>query len=130
MGSTRRLWFCLGAVFLISFFALGLIGRDIFVNAPPVPDKVVSESGKTIFTRADIESGREVWQTLGGMELGSIWGHGGYVAPDWSADWLHREATAILDGWASQKGVAGFASLGVEDQAALTAKLKRELRPN
>lgn len=28
-------------------------------------------------TRADIENGREVWQTLGGLELGSIWGHGG-----------------------------------------------------
>jgi nitric oxide reductase large subunit len=28
---------------------------------------------------------------------GSIWGHGGYLAPDWSADWLHREALSLLN---------------------------------
>src|SRR3954464_13503611 len=33
-----------------------------------------------------------------GMQLGSIWGHGGYVAPDWSADWLYREAVACSMG--------------------------------
>ncbi len=53
-----------------------------------------------VYTRADIEKGRQVWQSMGGMQLGSIWGHGGYVAPDWSADWLHREALAWLDMWA------------------------------
>jgi len=26
-----------------------------------------------------------------------VWGHGSYVAPDWSADWLHREAVALRD---------------------------------
>ena len=34
------------------------------------------------------------------MEVGSIWGHGSYVAPDWSADWLHRECVFILNEWA------------------------------
>ena len=38
---------------------------------------------------------------MGGMEVGSVWGHGSYVAPDWTADWLHREAVFILDRWAS-----------------------------
>ena len=46
---------------------------------------------------------------MGGMQLGSIWGHGGYVAPDWSADWLHREAIAVLDLWARADG--GMATL-------------------
>ena len=35
------------------------------------------------------------------MEVGSIWGHGSYVAPDWTADWLHRESIFILDHWAN-----------------------------
>ena len=49
---------------------------------------------------------------MGGMQLGSIWGHGGYVAPDWSADWLHREATDVLDIWAREDdGSASYARL-------------------
>ena len=54
-------------------------------------------TGSVLYTRADIEQGRQVWQSIGGMQLGSIWGHGSYVAPDWTADWLHREAVAWLD---------------------------------
>ena len=49
-----------------------------------------------LYTREDIDRGQSVWQSIGGMQQGSIWGHGSYLAPDWSADWLHREATALL----------------------------------
>ena len=45
-----------------------------------------------LFTGADIRDGRNIWQSIGGQEVGTVWGHGSYVAPDWSADWLHREA--------------------------------------
>jgi nitric oxide reductase subunit B len=71
-----------------------------------------------------------VWQSIGGQEIGSIWGHGAYVAPDWSADWLHRESVLILTAWAKQKGVASFEALGVDDQAVLKARLIREQRAN
>ena len=53
---------------ILSFAILGLIGREIYVKAPPVPTAVVSASGETLFTKADIQTGREVWQTLGGMQ--------------------------------------------------------------
>jgi nitric oxide reductase subunit B len=129
MIHSKRLWQWLGAIFLLSFAILGLLGREIYVKAPPVPEAVVAHEA-TVFSRAQIETGREVWQTLGGMQLGSIWGHGGYVAPDWGADWLHREAVALLDIWAREKAAASFAALGAEDQAALRERLKRELRSN
>jgi nitric oxide reductase subunit B len=130
MTNSRKLWTWLGAIFVVSFAILGLIGRDIYVQAPPVPEKVVTASGATIYTRDDFQQGREVWQTLGGMQLGSVWGHGGYVAPDWGADWLHREATTLLDIWAVEKGAKNFAALDADDQAALKERLKRELRTN
>ncbi|MBA2919984.1 nitric-oxide reductase large subunit [Sphingomonas sp. MAH-20] len=130
MEYSKKLWLWLGAIFVLSFAVLGLIGREIYVKAPPVPEKIVSASGQTIYTRVDIETGREVWQTLGGMQLGSVWGHGGYVAPDWGADWLHREALTLLDVWAREKGAKDFAALNLEDQAALKDRLKRELRTN
>src|SRR5690606_35899811 len=85
MSSTRKLWIWLAVLLTASFAVLLLVGRDISMKAPPMPEQVVTESGQTVFTRSDIQRGRQVWQSMGGMQLGSIWGHGGYVAPDWSA---------------------------------------------
>src|SRR5438067_6148710 len=129
MAQSRKLWFWLAATFFISFSILGLIGREIYVQAPPVPERVVA-NGRTIMSRIDIESGREVWQTLGGMELGSVWGHGSYVAPDWTADWLHREATTLLDTYAQERGARNFAALDEESRAALSERLRSEMRRN
>ena len=42
-----------------------------------------------------IQRGQQVWLAAGGQQQGSVWGHGAYVAPDWSADWLHREAIEL-----------------------------------
>lgn len=130
MINSKKLWLWLGAIFILSFAVLGLIGREIYVQAPPVPETVAVADGDTLFSKADIQSGREVWQTLGGMQLGSVWGHGGYVAPDWGADWLHREATTLLEIWARAEGVPSFAKLSSEQQAALKHRLKTELRTN
>lgn len=130
MNSTKRLWLWLGAIFVLSFAALGLIGREIYVKAPPVPERIVTTAGATLYTKGDIQTGREVWQTLGGMQLGSIWGHGGYVAPDWGADWLHREALALLDVYARERGAADLGGLEPEMQAALKERLRREMRTN
>jgi nitric oxide reductase subunit B len=63
---------------------------------------VVTEGGALLMTRDDILRGQQVWQSMGGQQVGSIWGHGAYQAPDWSADWLHREAVTLLDAYALQ----------------------------
>src|SRR5688572_5893371 len=68
------------------------------------------------------------FQSIGGMEVGSIWGHGSYVAPDWTADWLHREAVFILDSWSGSPG--WYASLSRERQAELQSRLEGLLRAN
>lgn len=94
--SIRRLWTLLILSMLVMFSTLLYFGNQIYHQAPPIPQQVVSESGETLFTQADINHGQNVWQSTGGMQQGSIWGHGGYLAPDWSADWLHREAEALL----------------------------------
>src|SRR5512134_2353227 len=95
MSPIRRLWIALAVVLVVSFATLGVLGRDIYRAVPPIPAVVQTDGGDVVFTAADIETGRQVWQSLGGHQLGSIWGHGSYVAPDWSADWLHREGLAL-----------------------------------
>jgi len=94
--SYRKLWISLGLVVTASFLVLGYFGTEIYRHAPPVPKRVLTPDGSVLFTAQDIKDGQNVWQSIGGQQLGSIWGHGSYVAPDWSADWLHREATWLL----------------------------------
>lgn len=131
MTETRKLWLGLAALLLASFAVLLWAGGEIFRAAPPMPERVVAEDGTVAYTRDDIQTGRQVWQSMGGMQLGSIWGHGGYVAPDWSADWLHREATAILDMWARQDGgSATYAQLPPVEQATLRGRLQEVMRSN
>ncbi|MCC2655445.1 MAG: nitric oxide reductase large subunit [Panacagrimonas sp.] len=130
MNDTRKLWIGLAALLVLSFSILLWAGGRIFRAAPPVPQHVTSQDGTMIFSRADIEQGRQVWQSIGGMQLGSIWGHGAYVAPDWSADWLHREAMAVLERWAKKDGAPGYAALQAEDQAVLRARLQTMMRAN
>ena len=92
-----------------------------------MPERVVA-NGHILYIMHSFEAGREVWQTFGGMELGSVWGHGGYVAPDWGADWLHRDATTLLDIWAQSDVGKPVAALGREDQGTLTKRLRSKLR--
>jgi len=126
----RRLWLGFIVVMVGSFSVLGFFGREIYRQAPPIPERVVSDGGKVLFTGQDIRDGQNVWQSTGGQELGSIWGHGSYVAPDWSADWLHREATFMVDYWARAENGVGFEELDAEKKAALTARLQGDLRAN
>src|SRR5687767_11465048 len=96
----NRLWVCLSLVIVVSFALLGYYGGEIYRQAPPVPERVVTPEGELIWRGEDIKDGQNVWQSIGGQQLGSIWGHGAYVAPDWSADWLHRESLWLLNDWA------------------------------
>lgn len=131
MESARKLWISLLALLALSFAVLLLIGREISVKAPPLPERVVTESGRTVYTIDDIQLGRQVWQSIGGMQLGSVWGHGGYVAPDWTADWQHRELVAILDAWARREFAAGrYADLSEEQQSSLRGRLRPMMRRN
>jgi nitric oxide reductase subunit B len=118
------------AVVLASFVILMSQGVRLNRELPPIPERVVDASGAVITDRASIQKGQNVWQSLGGQEIGSIWGHGAYVAPDWSADWLHRESVFILDSWACAGGMASFDAASAEQKAALTARLQALMRAN
>jgi nitric oxide reductase subunit B len=128
-ASYKRLWVLFAFVVLASFAVLGGFGFRIASEAPPIPEKVVA-GDKVRFDGDVIRKGQNVWQSLGGQEIGTVWGHGAYVAPDWSADWLHRELTFILDRWARDKGAKEYRSLASEEQAALRARLKSLIRTN
>ena len=124
----KRLWMLFGVLLVAMFGVLLLVGGRAFREAPPMPEQVVATAEgaapRVVFDSEDIRAGRDVWRRLGGMQLGSVWGHGGYLAPDWTADVLHREALAMLD------ADGDFAALSEPDRAARVAALAARIRVN
>lgn len=109
--TVKRLWLILAGSMVVMFGALGYFGAEIYHQAPPIPARFATADGGVVYTGAEVARGQNVWQSTGGMQQGSLWGHGSYLAPDWSADWLHREALTRL--------AAGI------DQPALAAEMRR-----
>ena len=126
----RPYWIAFAVVVIVSFTVLGWVGSRIYQEAPPIPDRVVTVEGQVIIGPGEIQNGQNVWQAMGGMEVGSVWGHGSYVAPDWTADWLHREATLILDEYARTESGKDYRELATDQQAALQSRLQTMMRSN
>ncbi|MCK9501478.1 MAG: nitric-oxide reductase large subunit [Lascolabacillus sp.] len=128
--SQKNLWIALSAVIIFSFAVLLYYGKQIYQKAPPIPVNVVNSSGKVLFTGQDIKDGQNIWQSMGGQEVGTIWGHGAYVAPDWTADYLHREAQFLLNKWSQEDHGVEFESLLPDEKAFMESRLQRFLREN
>ena len=126
----RRYWIALVVVMAVGFGVLAGYEPGIRRTMPPIPERVVTADGTAVVDGAAIRRGQQVWQSIGGQEVGTVWGHGSYVAPDWSADWLHREATQVLDAWARREHGAAYSELSPERQAALRERLALEMRRN
>src|SRR5215471_8265320 len=84
-------------VMLIGFFIMGLLAYYTYTDEPPIPAKVVDPNGTTLFTGKDITAGQEVFLKNGLMEYGSIFGHGAWLGPDFTTDYLHRAAEISID---------------------------------
>jgi len=130
VSATKKLWIGLGALLAASFAVLLWVGSEIHRVMPPIPEVVQTTEGDVIYTLEDIQFGRQVWQSMGGHQLGSIWGHGSYVAPDWTADWLHREAEAWLDLRSLASSGEVWADLEEGLKAAEVARLIPLIRKN
>jgi nitric oxide reductase subunit B len=128
--TTKKLWISFTLVMVISFAIMLYYGREIYREAPPVPSKVITPDGVSLFSGQDIKDGQNVWQSLGGQELGTVWGHGAYLAPDWSADWLHKEASFMLERLARLEYGESYADVSEERQAYLKVVLQNDLRTN
>jgi nitric oxide reductase subunit B len=102
--------------FLVGVTILGYLALRVYQDHAPFPAKVVSEAGETVFTGDDVLHGQEAFLTCGLMEYGSIYGHGAYLGPDFTADYLHREAEEMIRAY----GGGGEAE----------AKVRKELQDN
>jgi len=130
VNKEKKLWIGFALVMSISFAILGYYGYEIYQESPPIPDKIIADDTTVIFTGQQIKDGQNIWQSMGGQEVGTVWGHGAYVAPDWTADWLHKEAEFILNKYAQADYHKTFNTLNDEQKAALKIRLQADVRKN
>ena len=82
-------------VLLFGFAVLGFLAYRAYATDPPIADRVVSEGGEVLFTGDDVIKGQKVFLRKGLMQYGSVLGHGAYLGPDFTADYLHRAALIV-----------------------------------
>ena len=117
-------------VMIFGFSVLSIVTVKTYDNAPPIPDVVTDEAGSTLFTSAQILHGQEVFLKYGLMEHGSLWGHGAYLGPDYSAEYLHRLSELVRDSLARQRFSRPYAELSVGNAAEIGQAARELLKAN
>ncbi len=117
-------------VMIGGFSVLSFTTVKTYQNAPPIPRQIVDESGTVIMTQSDIEKGQEVFFKRGLMEHGTLWGHGAYLGPDYSAEYLHRLAEISRDAMAMREYGQPFDRLPFPQQSTVTAATAEILKQN
>lgn len=116
--------FVFGGAVLIAITVLG------YRHAPPIPGKVVSSDGTTLFTRADVQAGQAVFLRYGLMNNGSIWGHGAYLGIDYSAQALHQMGVDAGAALAQQQFGKPFEQLDAQQKSAVQGQVAALLKQN
>ncbi len=117
-------------VMIAGFSVLSYVTVLTYTNAPPIPERVVDGAGSAVFTGADIQKGQEVFLKYGLMEHGSLWGHGAYLGPDYSAEYLHRLGEITRDTITAEEYGRLFAQLSPDEQSSVSARTISLLKAN
>src|SRR5215472_11899808 len=112
------------------FAVLILLTAKAYQNAPPIPDRFVDPAAAVVFTADDVIAGQQVFLKHGLMDNGTIWGHGGYLGPDFSAQSLQILALDLADRIARERLGRGYAELKSDERAAVDGAVALDLKAN
>lgn len=98
-----------------------------YQGAPPLPDRMVSESGETVMTRADIKAGKAGFQKADLMDYGSIYGMGAYFGEDYTASGLVTIAEGTERILAEQRHGSSPDQLARPERLAVRADMREML---
>ena len=115
---------------VVGFTILISLSVKTYQDAPPVPQRVVGPSGETLLTEEDILAGQRVFLKYGLMDNGTIWGHGAYLGPDFSAAYLHALALDAAETIGRQRFNRLPTELSPAEQSAVTAEVQQLLKQN
>ena len=106
-------------VMVFGFAVMGFLALRTYTDSMPQPEQVVDSQGEVVFTGEDITTGQQIFLRRGLQQYGSIMGHGGYLGPDYTADYLRRSSTLVLD---------DLTSSGIQDPQGALVEMMRTNR--
>ncbi len=124
----RKYWWLLVGVLILTFSILGFFGREVYRQAPPLYSVMKTSDGRVLYSKEDILTGQTVWQSIGGQQIGSIWGHGAYQAPDWTADWLHRELVHYQEVYSHENFSKEFSQTNADEKSKIKNEMLKDYR--
>ncbi|HTI45563.1 MAG TPA: cbb3-type cytochrome c oxidase subunit I [Casimicrobiaceae bacterium] len=117
-------------VMVAGFAGLVAITELAYRNAPPIPGRVLDTNGAVVFSGDDISDGQALFLQHGLMDNGTIWGHGAYLGPDYSAEALHRIGEETATALAQQQYGKPVSDLAPTQAAAIRAEVAVTLKLN
>ena len=117
-------------VFVCGMAVLVFMSVQAYRYAPPIPEKVVDSAGKIVFTGRDIEAGQQIFLKYALMQNGSIWGHGSYLGPDYSAQYLHELSADVGNAVARQEFSKDLSALNSEQRLLIDPRIAKLLKEN
>lgn len=124
----------LKAYFIIALAGSILIALIGYVyterDLPPYPGKVVTTGGQEMTGRQRIIAGQHVWQKYGLMDVGSVWGHGTYRGPDFTAQALHNMGATMREKLARDKFGVPHTELDTLSSGAVDAVVIEDIKKN
>ncbi len=128
ISSRLKIYFILAIFGALAVALIGYVYTD--ADLPPYPGRVVSESGQVLTGKNRIMAGQQVWQKYGLMDLGSVWGHGTYRGPDFTAQALHLMGVAMRETLAQQRFGKPYDTLDTEAKGAVDAVVIEQTKTN
>ncbi len=131
-GGSLWFWWKVAAIITMVFGFSVLIGVTVeaYRKAPPIPARVVDAAGAVLFTSEDVAAGQQVFLKHGLMNNGTIWGHGAYLGPDFSAQYLHNWALDVADQAAQERFRRVYVELTPEQQAEIDGGVAPTMKQN
>ena len=106
-------------VLVFGFFVMGMLALRTYTDSMPLPEEVTAAGGEVVYTRADVTAGQEIFLRRGLQQYGSVMGHGGYLGPDYTADYLRRSSEHIR---------RALSTSGQQEPSEATKQMLRENR--
>lgn len=127
----ERGW-ALGLALVVILGLSGLIfgGRQTYKARPPVPDFVKDPTGTVLLSGKDILGGQAVFQKHALMDYGSVFGHGAYLGPDFTAEYLRKAVELIQDYYAEQEFSRPYSGLDPAQKASVRQRVVSEQKQN
>jgi len=113
---------------IATFALLGWATAMTYRMAPPQPGRFLAPDGTVLMTEQDIVEGKAGFQRADLMDYGSIYGMGSYFGEDYTAEYLHHLGEVTQDNIARQRFNKSFSALGSDDQRAVQALMRAQLK--